>query len=153
MDRDSFGKPEKPEIVFEFVKQPAFMSDDGATRLTVYGGSEDGPYAGYTDGLHEEKAVRISGEELRLIREAIGDDVFYETDQLENPYRSMLIDGTSYWFTFSSNGRRNEMSGSHIGHYRGDFVNGVHAASAIRALEEVRDILAGAGIPEKYFEL
>ena len=145
--------PAKREKVFEYIRQPVFMSDDGAGRLTVYDGPEDGRCAEYTDGLHGEETVRISGEEIRLIREAVEDDLLYETNELENPYRHLLIDGTSYLFFFASKGRENEMHGSNIGHYRGDFSNGVHSAAAIRALDRIRDILDRTGIPEKYFEL
>ena len=45
------------------------------------------------------------------------------------------------------------MHGSNIEKCRGDYVHCMHSAHAIRALEEIRDILADEGVPKKYFEL
>ena len=59
----------------------------------------------------------------------------------------------SYEFFFAVKGRENEMYGSNIQDCREDYEHCMHSAHAIRALEEIRDILTEEGVPKKYLEL
>ena len=79
--------------------------------------------------------------------------MLFETEHLEDPYQSCILDGMFYGFFFAVKGCENEMSGYNIGECRMDYEHCIHSAHAICALEEIRSILMGTGVPKKYLEL
>ncbi len=149
-----YEQQKKPEKVFEFRKHAALHCiGDGAQYIAVYDGPGSEKYVEYGNDLKKIRTIRIGRKEIRAIQEAIEDNLLFETDQLEDPYKVVILDGTAYEFFFALKGRENETYGSNIEQCRDDFDHCLHSAHAIRTLEEIRDILSSAGIPNKYFEL
>ena len=145
----------KKEKVFEFSKRLA-LRPFGECRLTVYDGPGGEKYAEYGEGVFEISGlteVRIGRKEIQAIQAVLEDNVLFETEYMEDPYQMCIMDGTEYSFYFAVKGCENEMSGDNIEDCRDDYDHCMHSAHAIRALEEIRDILVPAGVPEKYFGL
>ena len=142
-----------PGKIFGFSKRPTPGFILEGTRLAIYDGPGQKQYAEYSEGLDKIKRKRISSEQMDQIRAVLDNDILYETEELEDPYGIMILDGTGYEFYFATKDRKNEMHGSNIDYCREDFEHCLHSAHAIRALEEIRDILDGKGIPKKYFDL
>ena len=144
----------KKEKIFEFRKHPAlYCIGEAAPFVTVYDGPGEEKFAEYGDGVGRNKTVRLGGKDITAIKATIEDNVLFEAEFMEDPYQMYILDGMSYEFFFAVKGRENEMYGSNIEGCREDFEHCMHSAHAIRALEEIRDLLAEKGVPKEYFEL
>ncbi len=150
--KNYYDLQKKQEKIFEYGKSPA-LNPFGGTRLAVYDGPGAEKYVEFGDGFLDRKTVRIGRKEISLIRAALEDNALFEAETLEGPYSCLILDGMSYCFSFAVKGCENEMFGSNIEDCREDFEHCMHSAHVIRALEEIRDILDGKGIPKEYFEL
>ena len=150
-----YENQKKQEKVFEFCKRLALKPFDEC-KLTVYDGPGSEKYAEYSEGFPEMNGVtkvRIGRKEIQAIQAVLEDNVLFETEYMEDPYNMCILEGTEYTFFCAVKGCENEMSGDNIEDCRGDYDHCMHSAHVIGALEEIRDILVPAGVPEKYFEL
>lgn len=149
---DSLKKKEK---VFEFRKS-SYRNPCGGGTLAVYDGPGPEKCAEYSLGRPEMngmQTVRIGRKEIRAIQAAMEDNVLFETEYMEDPYGTVIFDGTDYDFFFAVKGCENEMTGSSIEWCRGDYDHCIHTAHVIQTLEEIRDILVPLGVPEECFTL
>ena len=150
-----YSSHKRRELIFRYEKHPVFYFYNAPdyVPLSVYNGPDGSRCAEYTDDDGQVVSVRLSWDMIQKIQAAMTDNLLFETEDLEHPYEKFIMDGYEYTFYVSVLGRENTLSGSNIRYCRKDYEHCIHAAHMIDTLEQIREILVHAGVPEKYFEI
>ena len=151
----------KPETIFRYELKNAWCMP--MRRLEVIDGPES--LVSFTTNAFKERLERHPGtgeftEEIRLsrvdlmrIRDILDDDRLFETEELEDPYGMMILDGYVQEFGISGKGRHIEAHGYNLQACKGDTEHCFHSDLMIRTLEEIGKILIPLGVPEQCFTL
>ena len=151
----------KPETIFRYELKNAWCMP--LCRLEVIDGPES-LVSFATDAFKERlerhpgtgeftEEIRLSREDLMRIRDILDDDRLFETEELEDPYGMMILDGYIQEFGISGKGRHIEAHGYNIQACKGDVEHCFHSDLMIRILEEIGKILIPLGVPEQCFTL
>ena len=97
--------------------------------------------------------IRLQSEDLIRIREILEDDRLFETEELEDPYKVLIMDGYIQKYEISGRDRHIEASGYNIQACKGDVEHCSHSDLMIRTLEEIGKILIPLGVPKECFSL
>ena len=97
--------------------------------------------------------IRLQREDLIRIREILEDDRLFETEELEDPYKVLIMDGYIQKFEISGRDRYIEAGGYNIQACKGDVEHCFHSDLMIRTLEEIGKILIPLGVPKECFSL
>ena len=150
-----YDSHKNPEKIFEYCIRPALAPFGRGTRVMVHDGPQGEKYAEFSmEGYPgTPKRVNLRRQDIEAIQAAMEDNLLFETDQLENSPKGMVLDGYLQYFFFALKGRENEFCESNLIYCKDDYENCIHAAHVIQTLEEIRDMLVPKGVPEKCFVL
>ena len=151
----------KPETIFRYELKNAWCMP--LCRLEVIDGPET-LVSFETDAFKERlerypgtgeftEEIRLSRVDLMRIRDILDDDRLFETEELEDPYGMMILDGYIQEFGISGKGRHIDANGYNIQACKGDTEHCFRSDLMIRTLEEIGKILIPLGVPEQCFFL